>query len=64
MLINPKESTGNHTYGLLVDKLKKMVYVTDNDKSIIHVFSYDGDYFGHLADHTMFLSQRRDLAIK
>jgi len=51
-------------WGLLVDELKKLVYVTDKDKNIVHVFSYDGDYFGHLADQAMFLSLPTGLAIK
>jgi len=51
-------------WGLLVDELKKLVYVTDDEQSIVHVFSYDGGYFGHFADQAMFLSKPAGLAIK
>ena len=40
-------------FGLLIDELKKLVYVTDSLKNIVDVFSFDADYFGCLADQAI-----------
>ena len=47
-----------------VDEDKRLVYVADRGKSIIHVFSLSGDYQGQLGQRAAFLSQPSAIAIK
>ena len=58
------EGTDWDPYNLQVDEAKHLVYVADRTFSIIHVFSFGGDYFGHLAQNPLFLTLPDALAFK
>jgi len=58
------EGTRWDPYDVRVDAAKQLVYVADRDYSAIHVFDYDGFYFGRLEKQARFLSNPSSLAVK
>ena len=58
------EGTPWNPFNFVVDDSKQLVYITDQDYSAVYVFSFDGDYFGHLAQSSKFLAQPSSLALK
>ena len=58
------ESTFWDPMALLVDEDKQMMYVSDNQFAIVHLFGFDGSYGGHVEENKGFLISPSSLAMK
>jgi serine/threonine protein kinase len=49
---------------LLVDENKQMMYIGDNQYAVVHLFSFDGSYGGHVEENKGFLLSPSSMAMK
>jgi serine/threonine protein kinase len=61
---NKPENTYWDPMALLVDENKQMLYVSDNQFAVVHLFGYDGSYGGHVEEMKGFLISPSSMAMK